>query len=357
MTMDDRRQPSDQADLRLERALRGTLAGRDPGTAPARLREGLLRDPAPGTAAVEGEPVAGRVRGARVASGIGVGVGPAALALAAVVALAVGLATVTTSAPGDGHGGAPPTAPPGTEGDIPWPGVTLGAGGFPWWLVIAGLGIAAIAGLLLAARRPRVSTRWARAAALLVGASLVAGYQLLVTWTPLEYGPVSGLGPEVLRVVEPDPASDGVPVNYYPWSAGGHIHVVVSVRNAGPVPIRILGIGDERSDALWRLTGLELRRNMTTLDTIPFVPTELEPGAMIEGRAEATFSTCEPGSTMRAGPGEDGVMQLTLVSMPVRYEVLGLARQASISLPYAMVAEATGSCILSEPADGSAPSP
>jgi len=353
--MDDRRRPADQPDLRLERALRGALAQRDPGPAPARLREGLLRDAAPGTAAVAGEPVAGRVRAARVASGIGVGVGPAALALAAVVALAVGLVAVTTSAPGDGPGGAAPTAAPGMEGDIAWPGVTLGADGFPWWLVIGGLGSAAIAGLLLAARHQRVSTRWARAAALLVGASLVAGYQLLATWMPLEYGSASGNGPELLRAVAPDPASDGHTVYYYPWSAGGRIHAVVSFRNAGPVPIRILGIGDQRSDALWRLTGLEIRRSMTTLDMIQFGPTELAPGAEIYGMAEATFSTCEPGSTMRAGPGEGGTMQLRLDSMPVRYEVLGLARQASIALPYAMVAEATGSCILGEPTDGSAP--
>ncbi|MEW6225863.1 MAG: hypothetical protein AB1627_14660 [Chloroflexota bacterium] len=321
-------------DLRLERELRGLLGDRDPGPAPYGLRERVDRVPGRDAA---GESVAERARRAIVA----------ALGLAAAVVLVLVAVPLVAKPPGPGPGGPPMpvvTFDPTLHGPGLVPPPALEAE------VLVVLGLLIVAGLVLAVAPS--GPRRALAAFVLVAGLAVGGAQILLTHAAA--GPVASSGGIGVRNVEPsDPARDGRYPVYVTAAPGDPFSFGFSVRNEGPLPIRLEGVVRDPAvhdgvvdyptlRALWRDGSSQGGVTGPTGPVAPFGPIDLGPGEFTVLWLVWTASPCAAGPSFE--PIGDETALVGIPELRVAYSVLGFARTAVIDLPFEILQPYQATC-------------
>lgn len=182
-------------------------------------------------------------------------------------------------------------------------------------------------------------------AAIAVGALAAVGAGLLLTYQPLATGSATGHDEDLLIGVEPMTTEGGgeFPVYEYRYKAATSYYTLFSVRNDGPLPVRILGLD---SDKVHRLT--------------PFIgPAELllgsapdDPDGVIDWKETTPLdeSTIEPHSQLvlwvrwEIGPCADEAPSYAPGSgigppawIPLRWSVLGISRTSNVDLGYQMM--------------------
>lgn len=320
-------------DLRLERELRGVLRDRDPGPAPFGLRERVDRVP---ESRPTGASVAERARRAIV---------PALGIAAAIVLVLLAVPLVTKPAgPGPGRPSAPiVTFDPTLHG----PGLVLPPALEAETLVVLGLLIAA--GLMLAVAPS--GPRRALAAFALAAILGVGGAQILLTHAAT--GPVASSGGIGVLNVEPsDPGRDGRYPVYVTAAPGDPFSFGFSVRNDGPLPIRLEGVVRDPAvhdgvvdyptlRAVWRDGSSQGGVTGPTGPVAPFGPIDLGPGEFTVLWLVWTASPCA------AGPSFEPLADQAAVGIPelrIAYSVLGLPRTAVIELPFEMLQPYRADC-------------
>jgi hypothetical protein len=320
-------------DLRLERELRGLLGDRDPGPAPYGLRERVDRVP---ERVVAGASVAERARRAIV---------PALGIAAALVLVLLALPLVTKPA-GPGPGG--PSAPIVTfDPALYGPGLVLRPAPEAEILVVLGL---LIAGGLVLAVAPS-GPRRAVATFALVAVLGVSGAQILLTHAA--GGPVaSSAGIGTLSVEQSDQTHDGRYPVYVTADPGSPFSFGFSVRNDGPLPIRLDGVvrdpavHDSVVDyptlrAVWR-DGAP--HGGISGPVAPFGPIDLGPGEYTVLWLVWTASPCAAGPSFE--PAVDQAASVGIPELRVAYSVLGFPRTAVIDLPFEMLQPYRADCPL-----------
>lgn len=307
-------------DTRLEGAIEAALTRLDPGPAPATLRErvahvtetGRMRSPL-------------RVRLSRLAL-------PALGTAAAVFILVLTLPLLQPIRTGPGPGGsfAPATSfDPSLQGPGLVSRLTLQAE------ALVGIGLLIAGGLVLvvAPRGPRRAV-----VALVVAAALLAGSVAILQTHAVtgSYASSGGIGTRDVGTANPySPlvvdvtAAEGQPFSF-----------AFSVRNEGPLPVRLDGVvvdpavqGDSVLFPTWRAVWRgSLSDGVIGGPVAPFAPVGLASGDEVLLWLVATASRCA------AGPSFDpATEQLAAVGLPpiqVSYSVLGFPRTATIRLPF-----------------------
>lgn len=311
-----------------ERALRDVLSDLRPmGPAPAVLRDRVMRIPA------ERRP-AGRLHVMR--SPVSVAGRLAVLAAAAVLAIAV-LGTLASRPTAQGPGAsAVPSAPaqtfdPAIEGIGIVTSVETTLQALPWLVAVA-------AGVVLGGIALR-SGRRGRFAALAVAIVLVAGALGLSSVPGFEMGGAWG-GIQGLDVQAEAPrGSNGPGVYYVTAESGGHFVVAFTVRNPGPLAIRLGGLVEDlnppplapRWTALWLYTD-DVGGVPAPDAASPFQPVEVAPGGSVVLYAVGRASPCALGPTFAladvANVGLAGRGNPRLA-----YSVFGLSGLSEIQLP------------------------
>jgi len=303
-------------DTRLEQRIGAALRHRDPGPAPIGLRERVARVP---------EGPAARGPGLQALSRAAVPVLGLAAAIALVV-LAVPLLLVPGTGPGPGASIAPSsTFDPAIEG----PGIVTG-----WISTEFVVGLLLFAGVVLVALAVRLLGRRGLVAVALVA---VAGTGVAATLvTSVGSGSLTstrGLG---VTFASPPAGSSAKDVAYITAAPGEPFWVVVSLRNDGPLPIRLVGLRDPLGlVAVWRDTA-ERGGSNGEASAVPLAPVDLGPGddvvLYVVGRADACAygPTYDPalGSTV----GYRGLPEIDLV-----YTVFGMPRSTPLEWPYDML--------------------
>ena len=320
-------------DLRLERELRGLLGNRDPGPAPYGLRERVDRVP---ESRPTGASVAERGRRAIVP----------ALGIAAALVLAILAMPLVTTPAGPGPGGS--SAPIVTfDPTLHGPGLVLGPGLEAEILVVLGLLIAAGVVLAVAPSGPRR----ALAAFALVAVLGAGGAQILLTHAAT--GPVAssgGIG--VLNVERSDQSQGGRYPVYVTAAPGEPFSFGFSVRNDGPLPIRLEGVVRDPAvhdgvvdyptlRAVWRDGAPD---GGVGGPAAPFGPIDLEPGDYIVLWLIWTASPCAAGPSFE--PAADQAASVGIPELRVAYSVLGFPRTAVIDLPFEMLQPYRADCPL-----------
>ena len=338
-------------DARLEERIRAGLAGRDPGPAPAWLRSRV--------AAVSTDRQPGRTRLRRL-------IGAARLPVAATLTLAAGLfgvllvSVLRSAATRPGTGPEPTTGPGG-----PTPGIDLATVAQPlalpigWTILIGFFGVLIVwAGVEAYLRTPagaamatgRFRRKRVRALVFVVlvtpilalgrvvqgDASLTAGGFFEASLVHLE-----GMG------TRQSPTTNGQqPLAVFRYVPGGTVTFVQSVRNAGRLPITILGGRPGFEDIELRLfaphdpTG---PIDVDTMPTYPFAPFALAPGEEREIVAVAHFLPCpdvpvpsvEPSPDLSGDyvpPSDPASAVDEIGTLGLAYSVLGFDRDVDVPL-------------------------
>jgi hypothetical protein len=311
-------------DTLLERDLRGVLRGLDPGPVPHGLRERLARVPesAPRRPAV-------RERLSRAVVPV--------LGLAAAILLAVLVGPLLSIGPGPAVQPGT-TAGPGSPFDpaIRGPGLVLAPAVEAEALVVLVLLVAGGLVLAVAPSGPR------RAVATLVIMAALGFGGAEVLRTHATAGPVAssgGIG--VLNVEQTEPAGR-YPV-YVTAAPGEPFSFGFSVRNDGPLPIRLEGVvRDPNAEegvvdyptprAVWRDGATNGGMTGPTGPVAPFAPTDLAPGEFAVLWLVDTASPCAAGPSFDPATGEAATVGLP--PLRVMYSVLGFPRTAAIDLPF-----------------------
>jgi hypothetical protein len=304
------------ADPRLDRALREVLARRDPGDAAAAPLVGRI------DAWLRAEPVTGRIRWLR---------GPAqdrlpvvtGLAAAAVI-VAVALLIVPDNGP-TGPGG--PTGSAGLDLTVAGPGLVPSTPGPGIWALIG------LASLVLLVGGVIVQARLRRVALVIVGVALLAATWTVANQRAPVFGSFDGLITGVSdSAVDAEWPTDRLWVTARP---GERWAVSTSIRNLGPLPIRIEGLADVyRPDdgsqwtAMWIQPGRPFEGGATVGDpatAVPWHPVELAPGdeliVFLVGRA----------GSCAAGPVADPGSRISVIlSIPIVYSVAGWTSEAPL---------------------------
>jgi hypothetical protein len=263
-----------------------------------------------------------------------------AIAVAAVVAVVVGVVALRPTplpvTPG-GTGTAPPaTFDPMIEG----PGILLSSVRTLLLVPIVLAAVVAVLGLRWALRRrgQALAIRVAIVAVLAGGIGSLAlqpGFEMGSSWGPM-------LGYDVQ--VEPPPGADYPTVWYETAEPGGPLVLVVTVRNPGPLPIRLDGLVEKQTAAtplIQRWTALWLGTDPNSMGNrfdqlVSFTPTVVEPQQELQVYLVGRAGLCAfgPGYTL-ASP----VMGHTSRGRELEfaYSVLGLGSSAPFELPMSLV--------------------
>lgn len=308
---------SDREDeLRLERHLRELLRDRDPGPVPYGLRQRVDRVPAEAPGA-----------GVGLRSGI-----TRILGLAAVVALLVGGIQVLGVPRATGPGAGPSESPLSTfDPTLEGPGIirtsaegaAVPLGLFATFALVAGIG--------LTRRRPLRLALGAAAVALPVAAGVLAFVP-----GPVQGG-LSGAGPGT-EWAEMPAGYEGDGLMYVRVGPEEPYGFGFSIRNDGPLPIRLEGIVEEdrSGTSLPFLTALWVDGEPdhgSTGPAMPFTARDLAPGDDVVLWLVARASPCAVGPAWNPRTDADtgGYPRSTLL---VRYSVLGWPRTADMALRY-----------------------
>jgi hypothetical protein len=215
--------------------------------------------------------------------------------------------------------------------------VDLSASGFglaasPPPIVALGLLVAAILLLIvLATRLGRAG--WALISLVVVG---VLAFMFIVAVEQPEPGSASatGLGFEKRESAGPQGIFD---FDYYPVATGQPFTLSMTVRNPGPLPMTILGLGgtfDKPGPGF--VSGLEViglgTRSDDLLSGSPTDAEEFQPVRLDEDH-EVQLLVVGRGGTCAAGPLGAVESVATLTHLPIAYSVLGVSRIVEIGLP------------------------
>ncbi len=307
-------------DERVERALRGLLASRDPGPATPTLHERLSHV----TERTVAEPTT-----ARRVSQLTV---PALGLAAAVVVLLLALPLLAPQGIGPGPG-APTTTIAPFDPTLAGPGIASPPALEAEVLVV--LGLLAAGGLAIAVA-PGFRRTLAALALLLV--LFVGGMLALLTHAVT--GPVAswgGIGVLAMVPVEDQPRD----LVYITADPGEPFNFGFSVANAGPLPIRLEGVVVDPAiqgpvvdfptfRAVWRDGAPEVG---STGPAEPFTPMDLTSDQHVMLWLVGTASPCAAGSAFDPAVASD-TAAVGIPPLVVHYSVLGLPRTATISLPF-----------------------
>jgi hypothetical protein len=263
-----------------------------------------------------------------------------AVALAALVAVVIALSalrpTLGPVAPG-GPGAAPPAAfDPMIEG----PGILrYEVRTLVLVPLVAALGVALVGGRWALRRRGQALVIRVAIVAVLAGAiaspALQPGFEM-----GSAYGPMVGYDLHA----DPPPGADYPTVWYETAEPGGPLALVLTVRNPGPLPIRLDGLVETQTAAtplIQRWTALWLGTDRNTIgnpldELVPFTPTTVEPQQELQVYLVGRAGLCA------FGPGYTLASPLTGHSSRGRtiefaYSVLGLGSTAPFELPMSLV--------------------
>ena len=325
----------------VERALRGLLAERRPGDgAPDHLRQRVERLPE-----LVGAPP--RFGGIRALGG-----GLAAAASLAVAALLVALVISGRGVQQLVQGvGAVPS--PGTTFNptIDGPGIVdYVAPTLPYGALAIGI----IAAVLAVAFLVRVRRR--RPVAGVVGGvllSIAAISAIALSFHPgfafgSEIGPVLGYGVQVTAA----PGSDG-PDTWYDTAAPGQpIEIVFTIRNPGPLPIRLLGVVQDpyakqmviyRWSALW--LGGDPNDGRTEIGSPqPFEPVDVQPGGELRVYLVGKAGKCAYGPSFSLAGNPEIAYASRGRQIHFAFSVLGLPSGGDVTLPVALAEPTVNGC-------------
>ena len=215
--------------------------------------------------------------------------------------------------------------------------VDLSASGFgvtasPPPIVALGLLVATVLLLIvLATRLGRAG--WALISLVVVG---VLAFMFIVAVEQPEPGSASatGLGFEKRESAGPQGIFD---FDYYPVATGQPFTLSMTVRNPGPLPMTILGLGgtfDKPGPGF--VSGLEViglgTRSDDLLSGSPSGAEEFQPVRLDEDQ-EVQLLVVGRGGTCAAGPLVAVETVATVTHLPIAYSVLGVSRIAEIALP------------------------
>ena len=317
----------------LESRLRSTLAARDPGAPPVALAARIRSDRQASPGVVRG--ALGRV------IGIAAAVAATALGIAVIAAVTVRRPMDTAPSPGSvGASVAPPFDPTADGSGI----VAGGNESGPVVLLIVVVAVLALVAWSMVGRR------WLRLLplALAVGA-VVAGLNLInddyVRWTEgsWQYG---------LGFVETpdDPLADPTPrTPLFVVPPNGVLTFGLDVHNVAPVPITILGLAEDPRSMAWghvSALGLLDDPDNHSMDepshTRAFAPTTVVPGdrlfLIVAGRASAC-------AVDRPNTGSVGEAGASFGQIDVVYEILGVRRTTTVSLPFSPQLPMDAACL------------
>ena len=215
--------------------------------------------------------------------------------------------------------------------------VDLSASGFgvtasPPPIVALGLLVATVLLLIvLATRLGRAG--WALISLVVVG---VLAFMFIVAVEQPEPGSASatGLGFEKRETTGPQGIFD---FDYYPVATGQPFTLSMTVRNPGPLPMTILGLGgmfDKPGPGF--VSGLEViglgTRRDDLLSGSPSGAEEFQPVRLDEDE-EVQLLVVGRGGTCAAGPLVAVESVATVTHLPIAYSVLGVSRIAEVALP------------------------
>jgi len=310
----------------MELRLRQTLVGlRPPDGAPDALRARVATVPDTAARAWWRTP-------ARALTG--------AVALAAVVAVVVGAVAVQPT-PLPVTPGGPGAAPP-----IPFDPMIEGPGILRysvWTLVLVPLVVAAVVGVLglrwaLRRRGQALAIRLAIAAVVAGGIAspaLQPGFEMGSAWGPM-------LGYDLQ--VEPPPGADYPTVWYETAEPGGPLVLVLTVRNPGPLPIRLDGLVETQTAAtplIQRWTALWLGTDPNSFGNrfdqlVSFTPTVVEPHQELQVYLVGRAGLCAFGPAYTLASPVTGHTSRGR-EIEFAYSVLGLGSSAPLELPMSLV--------------------
>jgi hypothetical protein len=307
-------------DARLEGAIAAALARLDPGPAPAALRARVGRVPdtsAAGPSAFE--------RLSRLALPA---LGMAAAVFILVLALPLLQPIGTGPVPG-ASGGPSASFDPALQG----PGLVQTLALQAEALVSLGL---LIAGGLILAVAPRGPRR--AAVALVVAVALLAGGAAVLQTHAVtgSYASSGGIGTR-----DADSGDPYSPVIVYVTAAEGQpFSFAFSVRNEGPLPVRLEGVvadpavqGGPVLFPIWRAVWRgDLSDGIIGGPVAPFAPVDLASGDEVLLWLVATASACAAGPSTSPAAAQPGAVGLPPIQ--VSYSVLGFPRTATIRLPF-----------------------
>jgi hypothetical protein len=334
------------SDEPVERALRGLLAERRPADgAPDRLRQRVERLP-------ELVGTAPRFGSIRSLGGV----------LAAAASLAVAALLVALLLSGRGvqpavHGvGAVPS--PGTTFDptIDGPGIVdYVAPTLPYGALAIGVisTVLAVVFLIRFRRRRRIVDVVGGVVLTIAGVSAIAlsfhpGFVFGDQW-----GPRLGYGVQVTAA----PGSDG-PDTWYDTAAPGQpIEIEFTIRNPGPLPIRLLGVVQDpyakqmviyRWSALW-LGGDPYDGRTEIGDPQPFEPVDVQPNGYLRVYLVGKVGKCAYGPSFSlANTSDVGGFASRGRQIHFAFSVLGLASGGDVTLPVALAEPTVNGCTGSE---------
>ena len=142
-----------------------------------------------------------------------------------------------------------------------------------------------------------------------------------------------------------DPASGGRDVLYYRWTDGVEFSALrFTVRNSGPLPVRLTGIEPWNGAGYFGFTGLRLLPSTGDVRSISFRPVEIRPGEEIYLDVRATFLACRPGTVTHIVTDPDQSGTTWLDDVPLRIEVLGIPRVEWVAPRLVVATHAMGMC-------------
>ena len=311
---------SEPDDARLERAIGEALRRLDPGPIPATVRARVA-------SAVDAGPAqpSARDRLSRLALPV-----LAAAAAVFIAALALPLLRPLGTGPVPGASGGPSAS---FDPSLSGPGLVSPPPLQAEALVALGL---LIAGGLILAVAPRGPRR--AAVALVVAVALLAGGAAVLQTHAVTGSYASSGGIGTWDADSGDPYS---PVIVYVTAAEGQpFSFAFSVRNEGPLPVRLEGVVADPAvqggpvlfptwRAVWRG---DLSDGIIGGPVAPFAPVDLASGDEVLLWLVATASPCAYGPSYN--PATDQLAAVGLPPIQVSYSVLGFPRTATIRLPF-----------------------
>lgn len=222
----------------------------------------------------------------------------------------------------------------------------------------------------LGERRPRRRTRrlgatmrrrtMVRFVAVLVIAAGGTAAVVATAYMPLTYGSITGPDSNTpdslfLRTQAPQ-ASRDLATWLYCARPNGRFAWLVSLRNDGPLPVTLLGAGDDPSADLggpdgygFRLVGLGAYRSPTPTDTPlsshqasdPRSVPALSPTAIAPGDEFEVWARFQIGGRVALDNGAS----MSMPELPIRYSVLGITRTARVPVSDAVGITQAGDCL------------
>jgi hypothetical protein len=326
---------SEQADMRVERALRSVLDERRPAQGvPLELRERVAEIPDRALSRIDGPLILRRIARVDVAG----------LAAAAVVILAFLGGVVSRAAiPAVGHDVTTVPGSHGLDADIDRLGLVTGVSDdVAWFVALVAVAILGITALAYRGRRMRVLG--------VTAGAVLAAAMVLATQTGVEFGYFWGPTLRLNASAQPPAGSDGPTVYYITAEPGQPFAATFDVHNPGPLPVRLEGLVDGSSpdatwlrwSALWYDDKNEGAVGLTS-EAKPFVPIDIPSDGHLTLFVVGRAGRCALGPAFQLDQA-DTYGYSTIGEAHLAFSVLGWPGEAVVELPFRIAEPNPGTC-------------